>query len=358
MRKLILFSSLLLLLSCQKSPVGFDEMERGDVSHFQETLNPKDSLSFGSFYPCGNAPFLFLGKNDKYESRVLFFFPLNDSARENITKISLRLYIQDTTPYQFRIYPLTTLWSVNATWRMASPDIQWLHPGGDFSNQLIAEGKVQKDSLSLEIPLSFLDTLLAATGLILVPEENRNLSFASFKKTGKITFTYGDKEKNFLPSFATYITNFLDTIPHSFIIGSGYVFRTYLFYPFSLEKENKIAEGEISLLLDPASSYFIRDTLEIVILQLKENFWTRREKTDYYEIPIARKTVILPNDTIIRMPIKTLLENWQREPEKNFGLYLTLYPQYQFPSFLILKRDTPSFRINFTYIPPVKGRFP
>ncbi|MEO0099742.1 MAG: hypothetical protein ABIK99_01485 [candidate division WOR-3 bacterium] len=357
MRRLILFSTLFFLF-CQKSPVGFEEMARGNLSHFQETLNPRDSLSFGIFYPCGNASFLFLGKNAKYESRVLFSFPINDSARENITKISLWLYTQDTTPYQFRIYPLTTQWSANATWRMAAPDIQWIHPGGDFLNLPIAEGRVVKDSFSLEVPLNLLDTILSTTGFILIPEENRDFNFASFKKTAKLIFTYGDKNRTFLSSFATYITNFLDTIPDSFIIGSGYVFRTYLSYPFSLGKENKIAEGEISLLLDPASSYFIRDTLEIAIFQLKENFWSRREKTEYYEIPIARKTVILPNDTLIRIPIKTLLENWQKEPEKNFGLYLSLYPQYQFPSYLTIKRDTLSFRINFTYIPPVKDRFP
>jgi hypothetical protein len=351
---LFLFS---LFLFCQKSPVGFDEMERGEVSHFQETILPKETLSFGIFYPCGSASSLFLGKNEKYESRILISFPLIDSQRQNITKVILWLYPNDTFHYHFRIYPLTTQWSGDATWRMASSDVQWLNPGGDFLNILIGEGMVQKDSFPLEIPINLLDTILGSTGLILIPEVNPKI--LSFKKTARLTFFYGDKERTFLPQLSTSIINFLDTIPpNSFNLGSGYVFRTYLLYPFLLEKEKKIAEGELLLSLDLSDSYYLRDTLEIAVFQLKENFWTRRERTAYDERPIAKKTVILPNDTIFSIPIKNLLENWQKEPEKNFGVYLSLYPQSQFPSYLRIKNDTLSFRIRFTYIPKVRERFP
>ncbi len=349
---------IILITNCQKSPVGFDELEREIATLGKEILTPKESLSFGLYFPGGDAQFLYLGKNRKYEARVLFSFPLIDSARENVTKITLWLYTQDTARYQFQIYPLTTQWATNATWRMASTDIQWLNPGGDFLNQVLATGLVQKDSISQEIPIEFLDLLLSSTGLILIPEMNPNLNFASFSKIAKLVFTYGDKDRAFLSQMATYLVNFLDTLPsNSFALGSGYVFRTYLFYPFQLEKGYKVAEGEMTITFDLTNSYRLRDTLELAILKLSENFWLRRERSSYEESPPVRKTLVFPRDTIVRLPVKTLLEDWQKEPKKNYGVYLVLYPQYQFPTYLLLKNDSLNFQINLTYLPPVKDRF-
>ncbi len=356
---LLLFLSL--FLSCQKSPVGFDEMAR-KTPHISETMMSKDSFSFGNYFPCGRASELFLGKNEKYETRILLSFPLIDSAPQNITKIRLIFYTTDTTKYQFKIYPLTTRWSEDATWRMASSDIQWINPGGDFLNLVLGEGSVQKDSFSIEIPRNFLDTLLhTATGLIIVPEENRNLfRFASFKSGAtKLIFTYGEKDRTFIPQFDTYIVNLLDTLPpNSFALGSGFLFKTYLLYPLQLGKEYKIAEGELTLSLNLSASYLLSDTLEIAVYKLKGNFWERLERTFYEPYPSIRKTIILPTDTIITLPAKGLLEDWQNNPENNFGIFLTLYPEYRFPSYLILKRDTQNFRMKYIYIPPVKDRFP
>lgn len=353
-----------ILVSCNRSPVGFDQLDRNLAEPISYEFAYRASACYEKYVANGASTDLILGKNQEYESRVIMMFPLEDSLLDSLTEVRLVLYTETQKSIPFNIYIILHEWQeTGATWLRTDSAGYWLNPGADFSETRIGNDTITADSTV--IILNPIDSLVRnGHGLILVPQDTGfAFLYASEAATGKqpkVVYQYSDKKRNFISSADASI---IDTVDlhlerNDLWIGAGYAFHTYLkFNVDTIPEEATIATAE--LILHPANSFLLTDSTDMVkigVHRLLESYQEFQKPKFYSSISAyARFTMA---DTAIRFDLKNLVQFWSLNQDSNFGFILNGYPEYSAIFRIELKIDLANRpKLKASYILPPKGRF-
>ncbi|MEO0070090.1 MAG: DNRLRE domain-containing protein [candidate division WOR-3 bacterium] len=358
---------LLPFLNCNTRPVGFDLI--GSIPEEESIELPPDTIdSYAKFIPLSTAPYLLLGKDNQYESRILLKFALKDSALDSVTAVHLILYPQGSYPQKFLCYPCSTDWSGSGvTWRMTDSLNQWVNPGGDYWHLLLCEGSLVKDSTVLQLNRDYLPTLVRHSyGIILLPVDTGFTTIVSLEKTSsspRIVFSYlNGKKRTYYPTEDTHIvdsTN-LGIYPEEILVGSSVAFRTYIH--FSLESIPPAATvTRAELKFKPLTVYRREDTIRLGVHRLTESYRTKGKYARF--APTAAgitRYVPLDTDTVVHLEITSLVQEWVSRPDSspNYGLLLTAEPEWLKPFRIKIFRSGPnSPKLKVSYLYPPEDRF-
>lgn len=356
---------ILVLVACDRNPLGADQLERPPVRSFE--LTPESLAAYSRYVPLGMADPMLLCRDAEYQSRVLLKFTLKDSALDSITAIDLVIHSNPNRPLSFVCRPCSTPWNSDAaTWRMADDENQWNLPGGDFWNIELCRDTIDAESTIANLNLRHLDTLVHHSyGLILIPLDT---GFCSIKSTSssttapRLSLTFLDGRRR------TYTViedcHIMDTIairsyPHELYVGSGVAFRTWLRFGLeSIPTEATIARAD--LVFRPTVLYRRQETLHFGCHRLTEPY-RPRERNAAYRAAADARTIFVPNnttDTLVRLDLRSLVQYWNTNPDSNFGLLIMAEPEYSFPWRTKLPRTGPNApRLLIEYLLPPKDRF-
>ncbi|MCX7995896.1 MAG: hypothetical protein N3A65_09050, partial [candidate division WOR-3 bacterium] len=145
------YTGLLILVSCNKLPVGEEELnERGDFEALTLNLPYYVSFTESKAIPLGTSQNLILGKDSKYQARVILKFGFSDTTHHGLDQIKLILYKNKNfhnDTISFSIHVLTNEFSENeATWYKKDNTDLWFVPGGDFELDSLRRGIIKDDS--------------------------------------------------------------------------------------------------------------------------------------------------------------------------------------------------------------------
>ncbi|MEO0108378.1 MAG: DNRLRE domain-containing protein [candidate division WOR-3 bacterium] len=329
---------------------------------------------YGKFGVCnstGALENLVLGKNYAYEARVLLRFQLADSAPriDSVDSVRLVLHTRVWQPVPFGIYAVNTDWvETEATWHHAEAGIPWLKDGGDFDpGRLIRFDTLRQDSTVVFMPRSCLDTLVHGTyGLILVPEVSEPARFAILysdnvtTKKPTLTYLYGSRRRSFDCIGSTYIC---DTLGLSLgrdqlWIGSGYIFRTYLKFDFeALRPESASTVIVASLTIFPESVFAQRETVDIAVRRLLEDYDPPEAQARYDATAIGRTSLVVRRDSMVNLDIRPLVQFWVENPDSNHGMILSVEPENYDITRIELRRGDRMPALRVGYVKPPSGRF-
>jgi len=360
------------LLSCDKTPVGYNELER-DISEatFIE-LRTNERYCYGKYIPLGVASNMVLGKNDNYEARILMQFPLGDSLLDSVQTVKLILYPKVHKDIGFKIHPVikSSEWRQSfATWIRMDENVPWLTDGGDYYPTVLAETTLTQDSIVIELPRNKLDTLVNhANGIILIPD-NTVSDFAlihSREKVPKITYQYYNSTAiyTFSASERCHIldTTNLDLGMFDYWVGSGFTYRTLLRFPVKESLPANVTIAYAELLLPVAHEFSILDTMQVGVKKILDSlpFGMSTRFADYFW---ARADYVLRTDSLIVIDVRNIVQFWnkfngtQNRPDSCYGILVSNYPEEYGLSRLQLKTSAPGIRLKIGYINPPKGRF-
>jgi hypothetical protein len=355
------------LLSCDRNPLGFDQLDR----NLQDPQFPPTPFAAGGCYGKLNAngpgDNLFLGKNATYESRVLLRFALQDSALDSVTAVSLVLYPHTLHPVSFSIHPTLTEWDdYQVTWHDAKSGEPWFTPGGDFDTTALASATVVTDSTVIELDQARLRTMVSQTsGIILLPESApaESLNFANLYsmstsgKRPKVVIRYGTKTRTYEATQNTFIVDTLALRRNisDLWVGSGYVFRSYLKFNLdSVPPAGTAITAELKVRID--SAFSLRDTIQVAVHRLTGDYPSSEKDAPFDGTVVSPRNFIVKQDTVINFDIRSLVQFWTQKPDSNFGLLVTMSPENSGISRIELSRHIlPALRVG--YVNPPKGRF-
>lgn len=354
-----IFLLTLIILSCNSSPVGFDQLDRELTEPVSHEFYPQASACYEKYIANGSSSSLILGQNREYESRVLLLFPLVDSALDLVTEVRLVLYTKRQSDITFNVHIVSEAWQENgATWVRTDSAGYWLKPGANFSESSIGQGQIAEDSTT--VILNNLDSLVRyGEGIILIPQDT-GFGFFYSDETGnkpKIVFKYPDQERSFQ---ALADASIIDTVDihlarNDLWIGAGYGYHTYLkFNTDTIPAEATINNAE--LIIRPSSTFLLTDTIEIGVHRLLAPY--QEFISPKFSPSISAKGRFVTSDTLIQMDLRNLVQFWTLNQDSNFGLIINGYPEY-FEIFRIeLKREfTDRPLLKTGYILPPEGRF-
>ncbi len=366
-KKNLAFALTLIWLGCNTVPVGSDLIGRVPEQRTIELL-PDTVDSYAKFIPLGFADYLVLGKDDQYESRVLFKFELKDSAVDEVASVQLLVYPREDYSLKFRCYPCSTNWSTaGVTWRMADSLNQWVNPGGDYFNTLLGEGTITKDSTLVELNRDYLSLLLQKPyGIVLISADTGFATLTPLtnaESAPRLVLTYQNGKKRTYPAVEdAHIVDSLaiGTNPNELLVGSSVAFRTYLHFSLdSVPAAATIAGAELEF--KPQPIYSRAETIWIGVHRLVDSYLGKGKYAQFDPTP-AGKSFYFPsgNDTIVRLTINELIQNWVSHPDSNpnYGVLLTAEPEWLKPFRIKIFRSGPwAPRLRISYIMPPEDRF-
>jgi hypothetical protein len=354
-----IFFLTLIMLSCNSSPVGFDELERELTEPVSHEFYPQASDCYEKYIANGLSSSLILGQNREYESRVLLLFPLVDSSLDLVAEVRLVLYTKRQRDITFNVHIVSEAWQENgATWVKTDSAGYWLMPGANFSETSIGQGQIAEESTI--VILSNIDSLVRrGEGIILIPQDS-GFGFFYSDETGnkpKIVFKYPDQERSFQ---ALADASIIDTVDlhldrNDLWVGAGYAYHTYLkFNTDIIPEEATINNAELIIRL--SSTFLLTDTIEIGIHRLLEPY--QEFLRPKFSSSISAKGRFVTSDTLIQMDLRNLVQFWTLNRDSNFGIIINGYPEY-FEIFRIeLKKElTDRPLLKTGYILPPEGRF-
>lgn len=363
---IIIFTTLLILFSCDKNPLGYDELERNIPNPVSVELKPTARYSYGKYINLGSSDLLVLGRNSEYESRILIQFPLSESLLINVNSVKLYLYLKRHRNIRFLIYPISkqTEWKENyVTWKQSDENnTPW--NGGYFYPSLLANGTLTADSCIIELNRNLLDTLVNHSyGLIIIPDTSAS-DFATIysrhtSKSPKLVLTYSNKTTTLTPTQDCHIIDTLN-LSMTFIdywVGSGFPFRTIL--RFSLDTiPNNVTITNAELILNIDHKFSLSETLELGVWRMLDSVTpTNFKDAKFASSHSAKKSYPITNDSI-KIDLRNLVQQWVIRPDSNFGCLISILPEYFEISRLHLKIDTIfGPRLKVGYITPPQGRF-
>jgi len=350
----------LTLFNCNRSPVGFDQLDRELSEPTLYQFNPSASACYQRHIANGSSINLILGKNQEYESRVLILFTLVDSLLDSLNEVRLVLKTSRYRSVPFTIHIIQQEWQEKTvSWLRTDSLGYWLNPGADFSELVIGQGTITADSTV--IILSHIDSLVRnGRGLILIPSDTGFAFLYSCETANdpKIIYKYPKKERTFTASADASI---IDTVNlnlgrNQLWVGGGYGFHTYLKFAIDTIDTN-VTITDAELILHPAQSFLLTDTIEIAVQRLlepyQEGLLTQKFHTD-----ISAKTRFTNTDTVIKINLKNLVQFFSLNRDSNFGFILRGYPEYSSIFRIELKTDLANLPIlKLSCILPPKGRF-
>jgi hypothetical protein len=356
----------LIILSCNQSPVGFDQLGRNLGEPVSNEFNYTASACYEKYVPNGASPNLILGKNQEYESRVLVLFPLEDSLLDSLTEVRLVLFTETQKSIPFNIYTISVEWQESGvTWVRTDSAGYWLNPGGDFSPTVIGNGTITADSTVISLNLNHIDSLVRnGHGIILIPQDTGFAflysSEATSSKQPKVVYQYAKKNRIFTGSADASI---IDTVNlqlgrNDRWIGSGFAFHTYLkFNVDTIPEAATIATAELTL--HPANSFILTDTSDTVEIGVHRLLAPYQEGiTPNFYSGISAYAHFTSTDTVIQIDLKNLVQFWSLNQDSNFGFILNGYPEYSNIFRIELKTDLANRpQLKAGYFFPPEGRF-
>ncbi len=356
--KNLIYWVVLMTLACNRSPVGFDELDRNLTEPVNFELMPNASACYEKYVRNGISSNLILGKNQEYEARVLLMFPLADSALDSLVSVRLVLKTRRHKNLPFTVHIVQQAWQENGvTWLRNDSLSYWLNPGADYSTTIIGQGSIGTDSTI--IMLSYIDSLVHGNGIILLPQDTGFAILYSCETSNdpKIIYKYPKKERTFIASADASIidTNNLRREKNNLWIGAGYAYHTYLKFAIdTLPDTATITDAQ--LILYPNKSFFLTDTVEIGVHRLLAPY--QEGLTPKFYPNLSAKTRITNVDTLIKINLKDLVQFWSMHRDSNFGFVLNGQPEYSDIFRIELKTDAGNYpRLKFGYILPPKGKF-
>ncbi len=373
---LVLLGAFCVFLSgCEEGPLGFDELERGELQVHQVIIETDTVVGFSEQIALGGTTTLIGGRDSLTEARILISIAGLDSITAfDSVKLCLRRYPADEISQDnvtFNIYPVTADWDEEGcTWFLADAYSNW-ELGGEFDDSdLITEITADDDTVELRLAPERLDDY--NQGIILLPQNDGFAYLGSDEKASYAPFILGfdgeDTTKFSSLAGADYYAAIYDAtilepyeapIPDT-LIGAGLAWRVHLRFPLdSLPQDIDITSAD--LVVKYENFFSPESTLDFVCYRMEEPYvWRYSEMVS----AIAGRDSIDVTDDSLSISFVGVTQFWADEPDSNFGLILAHSFLQTSPSFGQEKRihalgritGTPKLIVTYTTIP--QTRFP
>ncbi|MEO0094382.1 MAG: DNRLRE domain-containing protein [candidate division WOR-3 bacterium] len=356
MREWILFICAL-FIACNKLPLGEEELnERGYFEAITINLPYYVSFTESKAIPLGTSQNLIIGKDNKYESRIILKFNFSDTTYQGLDQIKLILFKNKNfhnDTLKFSVHVLTNEFSeTEATWYKKDNTDLWTNPGGDFEVDSLRWGEIKGDSCVVYFNYIDLGRIKNGKGIILIPE---NTGFCAFyaRESGKLSRFQLVKNGviSSIPLQADCHILKIDTFPNYWEdwLGSGVSFRNYAKFSYdTILNGTKAIYGELTF--RSIGYYGMRDSIEIGVKYLKKPFIGFDTELGPQ---IALKKFAL-SDTLFALDIVQYVQRIIEHPDSNFGMFIYLSPEdYDIAN---IKLVTGSHRLKVGYIKPPEER--
>jgi len=359
LRKTALSAAIVILaLSCNKNPLGEDELARRGAGS-PEFL----TVRIDSFETCYTAPGqgkslnLVLGRDQEYESRILLDFSYPDTISSDMEDIRLTLYKRkfprDDT-FEFNLHVVTTAWAEdNATWTLADAGLQWYRKGGDYETNPLVSKIAAGDSVVIRFTRDQLETMKTGPGLILVPSGQGFTTFYSREgaKPVRLTYKKGDDRLDIPLSGDAHII--VDSLPEPFRklwLGAGIPFRPFLRFSGAdtLLRGKKIVYGLLRISKSFARSQ--RDTIDVTIHPLFEAY---RGFDTKHGSALVNANVAL-DDSIFKVDVINLLQYIAYHADSNYGFFMKTSPDNYDITRVEFRTDTIEIEVGYISPPEVR----
>ncbi len=348
---------LVIFLSCNKLPLGEEELQnRGDFESIIIGLEYHNSFTESKAIPLGTSQNIILGKNSKYESRIIMAFSFPDTAYQGLDQIKMTFYNNkefNNDTLRFSVHVLTSEFSeVGATWHKKDSLELWTEPGGDFETDSLRMGQTRGDSCVIFFNYVDLNRIRNGKGVILVPMDTGFCTFSA-RESGRSVVFHLVKNGNVtaIPIRADCHIVKIDTFPNYWEnwLGSGIAFRNYVKFVYdSLLNNTRAVYGELKF--KAKSHYGLRDSIEIGIKYLKKP--VAGFDTETGSVIALKKFAI--NDTVFILDIVQYIQHIIEHPDSNFGMFVYLSPEnYDIAN---LELISGSYELEVGYIRPPEER--
>lgn len=322
----------LFFTGCEEGPLGFDELERGDLAVHQAIIEADSMAVYSEEIALGESPTLIGGRDSLTEARILFAIDGLDSitAFDSVKLILSRYEERGIQPLDmtFRVYPLTTEWEeATCTWKLADKYHQWLMWGADFdSTDLLFEFTVNSNQVELKLDAARLEAY--QEGMIFLPQGEGFAYLGSYEADAlepeilgfdaddTITFYSGAGSKYYASILdATVIEPFVAPA-EDYLIGAGLAWRTFMYFDLNILPDTvDVTSAEFRMVYEP---YFIpEDYLDISCYRLVGTY--DGSFSDLSSAMAGRDSVALTDDTA-SISLVEIVQFWADEPDSNFGL--------------------------------------
>ncbi len=359
LRKTALLTAVVILaLSCNKSPLGEDELAQRGTGSPEFVIARIDSFETCYIAPGqGTSLNLVLGRDQEYQSRILLNFSYPDTVSSDMEDIRLTLYKRkfprDDT-FEFNLHVLTTAWAEdNATWRLADAGLQWYRPGGDYETDPLVSKSAVGDSVVIRFTRDNLETMKAGQGVILVPSGPGFTTFYSREgaKPVRLTYKKGDDRLDIPLSGDAHII--VDSLPEPFRklwLGAGIPFRPFLRFSGTdtLLRDKKIVYGLLRISKSFARSQ--RDTIDITLHPLFEAY--RGFDTKHGSALVNAKVAL--GDSSYELDVINLLQYMAYHADSNYGFFLKTSPDNYDITRLEFRTDPIEIEVGYISPPEVR----
>lgn len=356
MKRWILFG-LTFFVACNKLPLGEEELnERGYFEAITINLPLYVSFTESKAIPLGSSQNLILGKDNKYQSRVILKFSFSDTSYQGLDQIKLILFKNKNfhnDTLKFSIHVLTNEFSeIEATWYKKDNTDLWTNPGGDFEVDSLRWGEIKGDSCVVYFNYIDLGKIRNGKGIILVPEDTGFCALYARESGKSPRFQL---VKNGVVSSAPIQADChivkIDTLPNYWEdwLGSGVSFRNYVKFTYdTLLNNTKAVYGELTF--RAMNHYGMRDSIEIGVKYLKKPFIG----FDTELSPQITLKKFALSDTMFTLDIVQYVQRIIDHPDSNFGMFIYLSPEnYDIANIELV---TGSHQLKVGYIRPPAER--
>jgi hypothetical protein len=348
------------LPGCEEGPLGFDELERGELQVHQVIIETDTVVGFSEQIALGGTTTLIGGRDSLTEARILISIAGLDSITAfDSVKLCLRRYPADEISQDnvtFNIYPVTADWDeAGCTWVLADAYHDW-ELGGEFEEMKLTPERLEDYN----------------QGIILLPQNDGFAYLGSDEKASYAPFILGfegeDTTRFSSLAGADYYAAIYDAtilepyeapIPDT-LIGAGLAWRVHLRFPLdSLPQDIDITSAD--LVVKYENFFSPESALDFVCYRMEEPYvWRYSEMVS----AIAGRDSIYVTDDSLSISFVGVTQFWVDEPDSNFGLILAHSFLQTSPSFGQEKRihalgriiGTPKLIVTYTTIP--QTRFP
>jgi len=318
---------------------------------------------------------MYLGRDDFYQSRMLLRFPLNDSALDTTTAVQLILHRADSAAMSFVCRPCSTDWNTDAvTWRLADSVTHWFTPGGDYWKVDVGTGRLESDSLVLDLDLSELDSAarhaFTSFGLLFFPQDTGFIavhSGVSQATAPRLKLNFPNNKS--LTLNASDDAHLVDTVrvggAPALTVGSGVAFRTWLYFGLdSIPREATIAKAELKF--RPDIRYRRSDTLRFGVHRLTEPYNPKGKNANFSSSSYATLSYVVSadSDSVAVLDLRSLVQFWSNYRDSlgacdsNFGLLVMAEPEYSLQFRFNIRPAGPAAPVlDLLYVLPPKDRF-
>ncbi|MEO0184736.1 MAG: DNRLRE domain-containing protein [candidate division WOR-3 bacterium] len=348
---------LLIFIGCNKLPLGEDELEnRGDFESITLDLSLYTAFTESKLIPLGSSQNLVLGKDNRYQSRIILSFNFSDTTYQGLDQIKLILFKNNSfnnDTLRFSVHVLTSDFSeTEATWYKKDNTDLWTSAGGDFEIDSLRQGEIKGDSCVVYFNYIDLNKIRNGKGVILLPQDTGFCSFYA-RESGKPPLFRLVKNNvvTSIPIKADCHIMQIDTFPNYWEnwLGSGVAFRDYVKFAYDTLLDNtRAVYGELTF---KAKNYFgLRDSIEIGVKCLTKPY----SGFDTELGPLIALKKFALNDTAFTIDVVQYVQRIIEHPDSNFGMFIYLSPEnYDIANIQLV---TGSHQLKVGYIKPPEER--